>query len=176
MGEQSKVRVGLVLPEAHYGEAEWKNAERALEYAEEAAAKGVELLLFPEGYPGPATGPLDNPKYPFKPTEKLAEAAGKHGMYVIAGDVIPSEVEGAQRLSLRMWSPEGEEVACYFRQQPDTPPLNAYLYGGKAHLLPGKGPCVVETPFGRVGLQICSELFVPELVRLLMLEGAEIIV
>lgn len=176
MGKQSKVRVGLVLPESYYGEEEWRNAEAALRYAEEAASKGVELLLYPEGYPGPATGPLDNPKYPFRCTDKLAEAAKKHGMYIIAGDVIPSEVPGAQRLSLRMWSPEGREVGCYFRQQPDTPPLNAYLYNGKAHLLPGKGPCVVDTPFGRVGLQICSELFVPELVRLLMLEGAEIIV
>ncbi|MFQ5915793.1 MAG: carbon-nitrogen hydrolase family protein, partial [Nitrospinota bacterium] len=155
MGKPSKVRVGLVLPEAYYGDTEWQNAENALGYAEEAASKGVELLLFPEGYPGPATGPLDNPDYPFKCTEKLAETAKKHGMYIIAGDVIPSEVDGAHRLSLRMWSPEGEEAACYFRQQPDTPPLNAYLYNGKAHLLPGTGPCVVQTPFGRVGLQIC---------------------
>ena len=77
---------------------------------------------------------------------------------------------------LRLLSPEGREIACYLRQQPDTPPLNAYLYGGKAHLLPGRGPCVVDTELGRIGLLICSEIFVPELPRLLMLRGAEIIV
>lgn len=176
MGSPSKVRVGIVLPESYYGVEEWRNAEAALQYADEAAAQGVELLLYPEAYPGPATGPLDNPKYPFRCADKLAETARRHGMFIIAGDIIESEVEGAHRLSLRMWSPEGEEVACYFRQQPDTPALNAYLYDGKAHLLPGNKPCVVDTPFGRVGLQICSELFVPELGRLQMLEGAEIIV
>lgn len=176
MGSQSKVRVGIVLPESYYGEEEWRNAETALQYAEEAASKGVKLLLYPEGYPGPATGPLDNPNYPFSCRDKLAEAAQRHDLFIIAGDIIESEIKGANQLSLRMWSPEGKEVACYFRQQPDTPALNAYLYDGKAHLIPGNKPCVVETPFGRVGLQVCSELFVPELVRLQMLEGAEIIV
>ncbi len=176
MSSPSKVRVGAVLPASFFGEAEWQNAENAINYADEAASKGVELLLYPEGYPGPATGPLDNPKYPFKPLERLKEKAKEHGMHIIAGDVIESEIPGAQYLTLRLISPEGKEVAHYRRQQPDTPPLNAYLYDGKAHLLPGEGSCVVKTELGRIGLSICSELFVPELGRLLMLDGAEIIV
>ncbi len=176
MEKPSSVRVGLVLPESYFGEEEWRNAESALIYADEAASKGVQLLLYPEGYPGPMTGPLDNPKFPFNPVEELKKKAKDHAMYIIAGDVTESEMPGAYLLNLRMFSPEGKEIACYLRQQPDTPPLNAYLYGGKGHLLPGKGPCTVETELGPIGLQICSELWVPELPRLLMLQGAEIIV
>ena len=176
MSTPSAVRVGIVLPEAHFGEEEWRNAENALIYADEAASKGVQLLLYPEGYPGPMTGPLDNPKFPFNPVEELKKKAKDHAMYIIAGDVTESEMPGAYLLNLRMFSPEGKEIACYLRQQPDTPPLNAYLYGGKGHLLPGQSPCVVETELGKIGLQICSELWVPELPRLLMLRGAEIIV
>lgn len=172
----SKIRIGAVLPESYFGESEWKNAENALQFADEAASKGVQLLLYPEGYPGPATGPLNNPQYPFKPLKALAEKAKEHGMYIIAGDVIESEVPGAHYLTLRLISPEGQEIAHYRRRQPDLPPLNAYLYGGKGHLLPGDNPCVVQTELGPIGLQICSELWVPELTRLLMLEGAEIIV
>jgi predicted amidohydrolase len=176
MPEPSAVRAGLVLPESFFGEAEWRNAVRALAWADEAAARGVRLLLFPEGYPGPMTGPLDNPKFPFDPVEELKKKAKAHSMYIVAGNVVRSDIPGAHLLTLRMFGPEGKEIASYRRMQPDTPPLNAYLYGGKAHLLPGDAPCVVETELGRVGLQICSELFVPELTRLLMLRGAEIIV
>lgn len=176
MAPPANVRAGIVLPEAFFGEAEWENAEKAIQFADEAASQGVQLLLYPEGYPGPMTGPLENPKFPFDPIEELKKKAKEHAMYIIAGNVTESDIPGAHLLTLRLLGPDGEELACYLRQQPDTPPLNAYLYGGKAHLLPGKGPCVVETELGKVGLQICSELWVPELPRLLMLRGAEIIV
>lgn len=176
MTQPATVRAGIVLPEAQFGEDEWQNAEAAIAYADEAGGKGVQLLLYPEGYPGPMTGPLDNPKFPFDPVEELKKKAKEHAMYIIAGNVTESEIPGTHLLTLRLLSPEGKEIACYLRQQPDTPPLNAYLYGGKGHLLPGQGSCVVETELGKVGLQICSELWVPELSRLLMLDGAEIIV
>ncbi|MBI2294506.1 MAG: hypothetical protein HYU76_00330 [Betaproteobacteria bacterium] len=74
------------------------------------------------------TGPLDNPKFPFDPVEELKKKAKQHSMYVIAGNVVASEVAGAHLLTLRLFGPEGTELACYVRQQPDTPPLNAYLY------------------------------------------------
>ncbi|MFC1491044.1 carbon-nitrogen hydrolase family protein [Nitrospinota bacterium] len=170
------VRVGCVLPEAYFGEEEWKNAEMALGYAEEAAAQGVKLLLFPEGYPGPATGPLDNPKYPFKPVERMCALAEKHRMWILLGDVEPTETQDVYRLTLKAISPRGRVEAVYLRRQPDTPPLNAYLYNGKGHFLTGEESVVLDTEFGRVGLLICSELWVPELPRLLMLQGAEIVV
>ena len=176
MASESRVRVGAVLPQSYFGVSEWQNAENALRYADEAASQGVQLLLYPEGYPGPATGPLNNSQYPFEPMRALADKARQHGMYIVAGDVIESEVRGAYYLTLRLLSPQGKEIAQYRRLQPDTPPLNAYLYGGKGHLLPGNQRCVIQTELGPIGLQICSELWVPELSRLLMLEGAEIVV
>jgi hypothetical protein len=42
--------------------------------------------------------------------------------------------------------------------------------------LPGDELMTVDSPFGRIGLLICSELFVPELSRILMLRGADLIV
>ena len=177
MNDANSVRVGLVLPEAYYGEEEWRNAEPALRYLDEAARQGAQIVCFPEGYPGPATGPLDSPRWPFQPLEALAARARELGVYVLAGDVtVAPEVVGAHRLNLRLLGPDGGILATYVRVQPDTPPLNAYLYDGKAHLLPGREFAVVPTPWARLGLEICSELFVPEISRILMLRGAEIIV
>ena len=50
MASPSTVRVGVVLPHSYYGESEWQNAERAIAYADEAASKGAQLVLYPEGY------------------------------------------------------------------------------------------------------------------------------
>jgi predicted amidohydrolase len=40
----------------------------------------------------------------------------------------------------------------------------------------GDPPRVVDTPLGRIGMLVCSEVYVPELSRLLALDGADLIV
>ena len=81
MANPSTVRVGIVLPHSYYGEGEWQNAERAIAYADEAVRKGAQLVLYPEGYPGPMTGPLDNPKFPFDPVEELNKELSEPSPY-----------------------------------------------------------------------------------------------
>lgn len=175
MRQHPLVPVGIVLSEAYFGVEEWRNAQRAEAYVEEAAGAGAKLILLPEGYPGPATGPVRNPYLKYRPMEALQGLAKKHRVYIFAGDVEESDRPGAYRLTLKAIGPTGEILAKYMRVQPDTPPLNAYLYDGKAHLLPGERFIVLETEYGNLGLLICSELYVPELARVLMLRGAEII-
>ena len=170
-------RVAAVLPETYWGEEEWKNTEPALGYVDEAAGQGVQLLVFPEGYPGPMTGSVHPKQLSFKPMEALQEKARQHGMYIAAGEVEENlQMPETYFLTLKLISPEGEILAKYLRMQPDTPPLNAYLYNGKTHLLPGKEFKVIESSLGNIGLQICSELFVPELCRIMMLRGTEILI
>ena len=60
--------------------------------------------------------------------------------------------------------------------QPDEPDLNEYLFNGKRDFTPGDDVTVVDTELGKIGLLICSELWVPELARMEMLLGAEIII
>jgi len=171
------VRVGVVLPQTYWGDEEWRNTEPALAYVDEAAKQGVQLLVYPEGYPGPMTGSLGTKELSYKPIEALQDKARQHGVYIAAGDVEENpEMPETYFLTLKLISPKGELLARYVRMQPDTPPLNAYLYNGKAHLLPGKEFKVIETNLGNIGLLICSEMFVPELCRIVMLRGAEILI
>lgn len=170
------VRVGIVLPDTHFGDEEWKNADAALAYVDEAAREGVQLLVFPEGYPGPMTGPLDAGTSRYRPIDALQEKARECGLFIAAGDVEENPaIAETYFLTLKLISPEGRILARYVRTQPDVPPLNAYLYNGKAHLLPGNEFKVVETELGNIGLLICSELYVPEIPRILMLRGATIL-
>lgn len=173
-----KIRVAAICTESYYGQEEYRNAERALKYVDEAAALGAELVSFPEGYPGPCHGPLDSGgRLPFKPMDALREKAREHGVYITASDLEEnSEIPDTFFLTQKLISPEGGILANYKRVQPDHQDLNAFLMGGRRHILPGDEIMVVETRLGNLGLQICSELFVPEISRIQMLKGADLIV
>ena len=173
-----KVKVAAVQPESVYGPDEYKNAERALAYLEEAARTGAQLVCFPEGYPGPAHGPLDSGgRLPAPPIEMLRQKTRELGVYVAASNVEPHpSIPNTYYLCQKLISPQGEIIGDHRRVQPDEPDLNEYLFGGKRDFAPGEECVVVDTELGKIGLLICSELFVPELCRIEAVMGAEIIV
>lgn len=173
-----KVCVGAVQPRAVWGEKEWCNAEQAVRLAEEAANNGAVLITFSEGYPGPSHGPMDSGGRLNKtPIAMLQEVADRRRVHIVASNIEPHEtVEEGFYLTQKLIGPDGKILANYRRCQPDTPHLNEYLHGGRRHILPGEGPMAVDTLLGMIGLLTCSELFVPELARVEMLMGAEIII
>jgi predicted amidohydrolase len=147
-----------------------KNIEKAREYVAEAASQGAKLICFPETYPGPWKTPLS-----YSPLKSLEEMAFRHGVYIIAGANCP--VPGKQDkgyCSQILVGPEGL-IGRYNRTIPKGP----WIYKGgrfwdfdyqEADELP-----VFDTPFCKVGILICSEVYVPELSRILALKGTEIL-
>jgi predicted amidohydrolase len=170
-------KVAVVQPLASYGDEEWRNAERCLEYLDEAALTGARLICFPEGYPGPCHGPLDGGgRWTTRPMDALRERARRRRVYVSASELEPNpSLPDTYALTHKLIGPDGAVLANYRRVQPDHQHLNAYLMGGRRHVLPGDEIMVVPTELGRIGLLICSELWVPELCRVLMLRGADMI-
>lgn len=164
-------RVAAVQPQSFIGADEWKNAEQAVRSIDEAADAGATYVVFPEGYPGPYSGPLENDAL-----DRVREAARRRGVWVSAGRLEPGDAPDTFHITHKLIDDAGDVRATYRRVQPNHPIFNAYLMGGRHHVLPGDELMTVDTPFGRVGLLICSELFVPELSRVLMLRGADIIV
>ncbi len=147
-----------------------KNIERAREYVAEAAGRGAQFICFPEAYPGPWKSPLSYS--PIKPLEKMAS---EFGVYIVAGanTPVPGRPDRGY-CSEVLIGPKGL-IGRYNR----TIPRGPWIYKGgrfwdfdyqEADELP-----VFETPFCRVGLLICSEVYAPELSRILALKGAEII-
>lgn len=172
-----KVKVAAVQPESFHGAEEHKNVDRALAYVDEAAALGAQLVCFPEGYPGPYSGPLDSGGHLRQsPIQALCGKARDRRVYISAGNLEPNhELADTYFITHKLIAPDGQVLANYRRVQPNHPCLNAHLMGGRLHVLPGNEFVVLPTELGRIGLLICSELFVPELARILMLRGADII-
>ena len=148
-----------------------RNVENAIGYVAQAAAQGAQILCLPETYPGPWTPPLD-----YDPVPDLCEAARENDIYIVAGLIRPVEGSNERYYNMELLiSPEGVVAGEYRR----TTPRGPWLYKGSSfwdfdwqehNELP-----VFDTPWCRVGLLICSEVYMPELSRILALKGAELI-
>jgi len=172
-----KVKVAAVQPIGNYGDEEYRNAALATSYVDIAADQGAKLVVFPEGYPGPYSGPMDSGgKLDMTPIEMLCVKAKERGVYIYAGCVEPNpQIGDTWFLTHKLISPDGVILSNYKRSHPMHPIANKVFMGGKMHIVPGEELPVVDTEIGRLGLCICSEIWAPEIPRVLTLKGAQII-
>lgn len=164
-------RLAAIQPVSHGGDDEHKNLDDALQWMHSAREAGADLVLFPEGYPGPT-----NPAHDYTSLAALQERARDLRLHVVAGglEVAPEE---KHHVVLQFIDDRGELLGTYRR----TTPVGPYIYRdisawdfdyAESH----DAPQVYETRLGRIGLLVCSEVYVPELSRLLALQGADLIV
>jgi predicted amidohydrolase len=156
---------------AHRPPDDQKNIADAVEYVKQAADQGAEFVAFPESHPGPWRMPAT-----FNPIEQIAEAAAKYGVHVQFGTLQPIDEDAATAHNLLMLAyPDGRNPGAYKRTHPPGPWI--YTGGGywEFQYVPGDEFPVFDTIHGRVGLAMCSEVYVPEVSRALALRGAEII-
>ena len=147
-----------------------KNVELAVGAVRQAAGQGARIVCLPETFPGPWTPPLD-----YDPVPELVATARDLDVHVIAGTIEPVADEPGRHYNvLLLLGPDGE-VGRYRR----TTPRGPWIYeGGRfwdfgyhaADDLP-----VFQVGDAKVGMLVCSEVYVPELARALALKGAEII-
>jgi predicted amidohydrolase len=164
------VRIGLVQPLAHRPPADERNVAQAVELVGAAAGDGAQLVVLPETYPGPWRMPAG-----YDPTPQLTEAAARSGVYVLFGTLQPLDPHRRAHNVLVLAGPDGSVRATYRRTHPPGP----WLYvGGDAwdfDYVAADGVVVADTEHGRLGLGMCSEVYVPEVSRAMALRGAEII-
>jgi predicted amidohydrolase len=164
-----KVRLAAVQPASGSGPDEARNASEALEWLDRAAAAGADLVLFPEGYPGPV-----NPANRYDAFGPLAARAAQLGLHVVASRVA---VHGrGHAVEVLLIDDRGITAGLYRRTSPRGPyvyrDIDAWSFD---YVESDEPPRIIETRLGRIGLLVCSELYVPELSRMLALQGADVI-
>lgn len=164
-----KVRIAAVQPASGSGADEMRNATDAIAWLRRAAETDAQLVVFPEGYPGPV-----NPANEYDALKPLAKAAAELGVHVIASRAVASG--SGHSVELNLIDDHGEILGSYRRTTPRGPyvyrDIEAWNFDYVASNAP---PRVFDTKIGRIGMLVCSELYFPELSRLLMLQGADII-
>jgi predicted amidohydrolase len=164
-------RIAVVQPISHRLGEDERNVADAVRTVERAAGEGADFVCFPETYPGPWRMPAT-----FDPTAALAEAAVKYGLHVVFGTIEPIDAKAATAYNLIVMAyPDGRAPARYRRTHPNGP----WIYtGGRSwefQYVAGDAFPVFDTAHGKVGLAMCSEVYMPEVARALALRGAELI-
>ena len=165
------IRIAVVQPLAHRPPGDQANVADAVGFIARAAAEGADFVCFPETYPGPWRMPAS-----FDPTARLAEAAAKHRLHAVFGTIEPISEPAATAYNLIVMAyPDGRAPARYRRTHPNGP----WIYTGgtswEFQYVAGDEFPVFDTAHGKVGLAMCSEVYVPEVARALALRGAELI-
>jgi predicted amidohydrolase len=164
-------RIAIVQPISHRPGEDERNVADAVSAIARAAGEGAAFVCFPETYPGPWRMPVT-----FDPTAALAEAAAKHGVHAVFGTIEPIDAKAATAYNLIVMAyPDGRAPARYRRTHPNGP----WIYtGGRSwefQYVAGDDFPVFDTVHGKVGLAMCSEVYIPEVTRALALRGAELI-
>jgi predicted amidohydrolase len=168
-------RIAVVQPISHRPGDDERNVADAVRTIERAAGEGSHFVCFPETYPGPWRMPAT-----FDPTTALAEAAAKHGVHAVFGTIEPIDAKATGNAAsaynlIVMTYPDGRAPARYRRTHPNGPWIYTGGQSWEFQYVAGDDFPVFETVHGKVGLAMCSEVYMPEVTRALALRGAELI-
>jgi predicted amidohydrolase len=167
----------VALCQTNCGEDVAANEEQVFGLLERAVAEGADLVALPEVWPRQgsakqireAAEPVPGPR-----TERLAEVAARHRMWVHGGSVLERDGERVFNTTVLL-DRRGELVATYRKIHLfDADPPGAVPSRESEVFTPGDQVVTAETEFGRVGLSICYDVRFPELYRALVVQGATI--
>ncbi len=144
-------------------------------YTEEAVRRGARLVVFPEcmnsGYL------FDDPAHCRRAAETLSgeyvaaltELCRQYGIFIASGFTELDESSGKVFNSGLLVDPSGRLIAHYHKQFLATHDQNWFSVGER-------GCPVVDTELGRLGLLICFDGRIPEIARLLSVQGVDVII
>lgn len=151
------LRIAVAQPRARDGEDERVKMDDAVATIAEAGRRGVELLTFPEAYPGPIRAGGEHDAMP-----AVSAAAAEAGCAVCWSRIERGEDE-LHRTVAYLHDGDGSVVLRYERSHPATGDVHPVLSG--VPMAPGAELALAELAGIRVGVLICSELWIPEIAR-----------
>lgn len=144
------------------------NLQRSLDYMTEAARRGADIVCLPENV---ITTNVEEGErsfaesFPGEITSAFCERAKDAGLHVIAPYAVSEN--GRTYGQATVISREGE-VTGYYRK--------THLTGVEAQtLVPGDELPVFHMDFGTIAVQLCLDMYFPEIVRVYTAKGAEVV-
>ncbi len=152
-----------------------RNLKQISEQAAKARKKNVDLLVFPElhltGYTMRDEVSHLAESIPGPSTRKIEKVAREHGVHIIFGMPEESEVKGVIHNTAVFVGPKG----LIGRYRKIHLPTHS-VFEERRYYRPGQEAPVFKTDIGTIGLNICYDLYFPELTRLQALQGAQLVV
>lgn len=174
----SKFKIGLCQMEVV--DNKQQNISKALDMVESAALNDAKLIILPEMFNCPYENikfseyaePVDN-----SPTlNAMSEAALKLNIHLIAGSIPEKTSQGIYNTSF-VFNPSGEIIGFHRKMHLfDIDVPGKIIFKESDTLKSGNNITVIETDLCKIGLGICYDIRFPELSRLMVLKGADILV
>lgn len=166
------MRLAVVNSRSEASQDNRVDLDRARRYIAAATDADADLILLPETFPGRWRSPIED-----TPTGELAAMAADAGAIVVGGFPEPLADDPHRAYNtVGLFDARGGEIGRYRRTTPEHAP---WIYeGGKLwdfDWVPADELPVFDVGRTTVGVLVCSELFVPELSRILVLQGAEVL-
>ena len=149
----------------------------------QAVDAGAELIVLPENFA--IMGLTEADKVGLREKEGdgpiqafLSQQAKDNGVWIVGGTIpLESADENKVRAACLLFDAEGKQVARYDKIHLFDVMLeeNKESYIESETIEAGDSCIVVDTPFGRLGIAICYDLRFPELFRMLLDQGVDII-
>jgi len=166
-----KIKVGLAQIATRLGDVQG-NTEKVIVSLERAKKEKVDILLTPElatmGF-GSGDIYLDKVKENLEALEKIIKEANKMKIWAIVGFVEEDKLGFFYNAAALIG--DGNVKGIYRKVQL----VNYRLFDEKRYFKPGNRLPVFETPFGKIGILICEDVWFPEPARALTFRGAEIL-
>lgn len=160
-------------------EANLSQARRGLETA---ARRGAKLVVLPENFAlfastGEIAALAAREEASAAVQRFIAEQARRLGVWIVAGTLPLPAADGRCYASSLVFNEAGQCVAEYRKLHL----FDAELGDAQQHYresdsyAPGEEPCIVDTPWGRLGVAVCYDLRFPELFRLMLDQGMDLL-
>lgn len=156
------------------------NLNLAATKLQEAAAGGAQLAILPEMFNCPYNIHCFRDYAEEIPsgetTNHLASLARTHGLFLVGGSIPELSGELLYNTSV-VFNPQGEIIARHRKIHLfDVRVKNGIEFTESRVLSPGETSTLFETPWGKIGLQLCYDIRFPELTRKMAKDGARIVI
>lgn len=156
------------------------NLNHAAAMLQEAAAGGAQLAVLPEMFNCPYDIHCFRDYAEQIPsgetTNLLASLARTHGLFLVGGSIPELSGELLYNTSV-VFNPQGEIVARHRKAHLfDVRVKNGIEFTESLVLSPGNTATLFETPWGKIGVEICYDIRFPELTRKMAKDGARLVI
>ena len=156
-----------------------KNIKNAVSMIEQVSKVGADIAILPEMF----CCPYDNLYFKAFGEEEggfaykaMSNAAKEFDIYVVAGTIPELESDKVYNTSY-VFNKNGEQIAKHRKMHLfDIDVKGGQYFKESDTFTPGRDITVFETEFCKIGLAVCYDVRFPELSRLMVNEGAEVII
>lgn len=140
---------------------------KAEQFIQDASSK-ADMIVFPENF---LTGPLGRNKafvdYEGTYIQQFQHLAAKYRIDLVPGSFVEGDPNGLYNTTY--YIDKTGTIRGRYRK------VNLW-HPERTYLTPGSGLCILDTPYGRVGLVICWDLIFPEVFRCMLRQNVEIVI